>query len=342
MRFRTIAAILLAGASSLAAAPAPVDTLSPAAMSAILTKTATLRLAPDLSHLTPGERAAVDQLLQVGGILQRLYEDARHPAAERERNRLLDAPAAPRVRRSTALPALPGTDRHHARQPAGTLPAGRSRNARQERLPAGNHRRRGRDLPRHAPGRARRDPGRPHRRSPRDRRGAGHRSRHAATRAAGLRPAPVPRRQALGARRASRSEDPLRRAAGRRLGPAAGHGLPRTPACRRRRGGGRRRVRGLLAQPRPRSAVERLRERRRRLGDRTFRPSERPDRLLRDLRRRALRRQGVSFDEPAAARRGGHRRARQVARQSAEDRRRASPIRRTNGCGRRFRSGSTR
>ena len=48
-------------------------------MTAILEKTATLRLAPDLSHLTAGERAAVDHLLQVGGILQRLYEELASP-----------------------------------------------------------------------------------------------------------------------------------------------------------------------------------------------------------------------------------------------------------------------
>lgn len=91
MRLRSFAALLLAGASVLPAAE-PAATLSPAEMGAILKKTATLRLAPDLSRLTPGERAAVSHLLQVGGILQSLYEESRHPAAERERNRLLSEP----------------------------------------------------------------------------------------------------------------------------------------------------------------------------------------------------------------------------------------------------------
>ena len=97
MRFRLFAVLPVAGAMLLGAAapgatPAaePAAVLSPDETAAILQKTATLRLAPDLSRLTAGERAAVEQLLQVGGIFQRLYEDARHPEAERERNRLLD------------------------------------------------------------------------------------------------------------------------------------------------------------------------------------------------------------------------------------------------------------
>ncbi|MEO7795677.1 MAG: NUDIX hydrolase [Thermoanaerobaculia bacterium] len=115
MRLRTFALLLLSGSTGLSsaaepaakpasalsaaaaaastpAAAAPAAGLSAAEMKALLKKTATLRLAPDLSQLTTGERAAVDQLLQVGGILQWLYEDARHPEAERERNRLLGEP----------------------------------------------------------------------------------------------------------------------------------------------------------------------------------------------------------------------------------------------------------
>ena len=94
MRVPLLALLPLAGAAMLGAAEPPA-VLSPADATAILQKTSTLRLAPDLSHLTPGERAAVEQLLQVGGIFQRLYEDARHPAAEIERNRLLNEPRAP-------------------------------------------------------------------------------------------------------------------------------------------------------------------------------------------------------------------------------------------------------
>ncbi|MBA3461786.1 MAG: NUDIX hydrolase, partial [Deltaproteobacteria bacterium] len=44
----------------------------------IVDKTQTVRLAPDLSHLTAGERAAVAKLLEVGAIMQELYEEQRH------------------------------------------------------------------------------------------------------------------------------------------------------------------------------------------------------------------------------------------------------------------------
>ncbi len=93
-----LAAATLLGAAEPAAQvapPTPAPTLAPAERTAILQKTATLRLAPDLAHLTPGERAAVNHLLQVGGILQRLYEEARHPEAERERLLLLDEARSP-------------------------------------------------------------------------------------------------------------------------------------------------------------------------------------------------------------------------------------------------------
>lgn len=47
----------------------------------IIDKTQTLVLAPNLSHLQPGERAAVAKLLEVGHIFQKLYEQQRHPGA---------------------------------------------------------------------------------------------------------------------------------------------------------------------------------------------------------------------------------------------------------------------
>lgn len=49
----------------------------------ILAKTETIRLAPDLSPLTEGERAALKDLLEVGAIMQRLYEESRHHQALR-------------------------------------------------------------------------------------------------------------------------------------------------------------------------------------------------------------------------------------------------------------------
>ncbi len=47
----------------------------------IIDKTQTIRLAPDLSHLSEGERRAVAKLLEVGKICQRLYEAQRHTQA---------------------------------------------------------------------------------------------------------------------------------------------------------------------------------------------------------------------------------------------------------------------
>jgi hypothetical protein len=47
----------------------------------IIEKTQTIRLAPDLSRLSEGERNAVAKLLEVGKIFQKLYEDQRHVQA---------------------------------------------------------------------------------------------------------------------------------------------------------------------------------------------------------------------------------------------------------------------
>jgi hypothetical protein len=47
----------------------------------VLGATRTIRLAPDLSHLSAGERAALSKLMEVGGIFQRLFEEQKHPEA---------------------------------------------------------------------------------------------------------------------------------------------------------------------------------------------------------------------------------------------------------------------
>ena len=47
----------------------------------LIDKTQTIRLAPDLSKLTDGERKAVAKLIEVGQIFQKLYEEQRHPQA---------------------------------------------------------------------------------------------------------------------------------------------------------------------------------------------------------------------------------------------------------------------
>lgn len=49
--------------------------------SAILEKTLTVRLAPDLADLAAGERRAVALLIEAGGHLQRIYEDSLHAQA---------------------------------------------------------------------------------------------------------------------------------------------------------------------------------------------------------------------------------------------------------------------
>ncbi|HYI01064.1 NUDIX hydrolase [Hyalangium sp.] len=54
----------------------------------ILEKTQTIRLTPDLSTLTPGERTALSKLLEVGQLFQELYEDSRHRQALALRKRL--------------------------------------------------------------------------------------------------------------------------------------------------------------------------------------------------------------------------------------------------------------
>ncbi|HWP55511.1 MAG TPA: zincin-like metallopeptidase domain-containing protein [Pyrinomonadaceae bacterium] len=54
----------------------------------IIEKTQEIRLAPDLSQLSAGERAAVGKLLEVGKIFQDLYEDQRHKQALVARNNL--------------------------------------------------------------------------------------------------------------------------------------------------------------------------------------------------------------------------------------------------------------
>jgi hypothetical protein len=47
----------------------------------IVDKTQTIRLAPDTSQLSEGERKAVAKLIEVGHIFQKLYEQQRHPEA---------------------------------------------------------------------------------------------------------------------------------------------------------------------------------------------------------------------------------------------------------------------
>lgn len=91
MRLTKYLALAPLGAAVLALAPLgaqparPVTSYSSAQSRAILDRTQTIRLAPDLSHLSAAERQAVVKLIAVGRIFQDVYEDQRHPDALRIR-----------------------------------------------------------------------------------------------------------------------------------------------------------------------------------------------------------------------------------------------------------------
>lgn len=76
----------------------PVERSAP-----ILERTETIRLAPDLSHLTAGEQAAVRDLLAVGAIMQDLYEDALHHQALSARKKIENAPDTKQTRNLSDL-----------------------------------------------------------------------------------------------------------------------------------------------------------------------------------------------------------------------------------------------
>ncbi|HEY0174205.1 MAG TPA: hypothetical protein VGB98_24530 [Pyrinomonadaceae bacterium] len=69
---------------------------------ALLEKTGEVRLAPDTSHLTAGERRAVEKLIEVGKIFQSVYEEQRHERASESHaalvalDRRLGSPASTR------------------------------------------------------------------------------------------------------------------------------------------------------------------------------------------------------------------------------------------------------
>ena len=67
---------LITNAQSLPPRYWPIEKSQP-----LIDKTQTIRLAPDTSHLSPGERTAVAKLIEVGQIFQELYEQQRHPQA---------------------------------------------------------------------------------------------------------------------------------------------------------------------------------------------------------------------------------------------------------------------
>ena len=79
----------LAAAAVALATKLPPGYLDEKRSSEILAKTVTIRLDPDLSQLTPGEKEAVGFLLETGAILQDLYETSRHREAKTAYEELL-------------------------------------------------------------------------------------------------------------------------------------------------------------------------------------------------------------------------------------------------------------
>ena len=78
---RATASLLLALPLCLTGAEAAAAAWSPEQQKEVLDRTLVVRLAPDLSGLSAGERKAVGELLAVGAILQKVYESSRHPQA---------------------------------------------------------------------------------------------------------------------------------------------------------------------------------------------------------------------------------------------------------------------
>ncbi|MFQ5599483.1 MAG: NUDIX hydrolase [Candidatus Krumholzibacteriia bacterium] len=86
-------AALLCGYSTSAGQGLPEGYWSETASQRLLDKTLTIRIAPTLSGLTHSERLAVDKLIEVGEIFQKLYEESRHHQATQAHQELqaLDA-----------------------------------------------------------------------------------------------------------------------------------------------------------------------------------------------------------------------------------------------------------
>ena len=213
------------------------------------------------------------------GELVRLDDRLGHPAGHPEA--------------AVALPPVPGPDRDDARQPPRAVPAGRAAGAGAERVPGRHHTRGDRGIPRSRTPTSARHPRRAHRGAPCDGREPRPRSPGRARTGAlvALHAAVARQLDEL-----ARTPDPTRLYAvpyAVAYADAAGARASATSMRRRRGRTGRRGTRALPAQPRARPAHERLRERRCGVGHRPVPAPQRADRRVRDLRRRAVRREGV-------------------------------------------------
>ena len=83
------------GAATTPAGDLPDGWWDAARRDAVLSQMRTLRLAPDLSALTAGERAALDHLLAAGAVVQSLYERQTHPQADAAKALIAGLPAGP-------------------------------------------------------------------------------------------------------------------------------------------------------------------------------------------------------------------------------------------------------
>ena len=92
---------------------------TPEQVRAVLDRTQTTRLAPDISHLTPGERTAVAKLIEVGQIFQHLYELQRHRAAPAVRQSVQGQPDLATLYRLFQGPV--GTTMENRREPFVTV-----------------------------------------------------------------------------------------------------------------------------------------------------------------------------------------------------------------------------
>jgi len=95
MRITFFAALAIASAlpAPLIADELPPGYWPPERTPEVLDLTKTVRLAPALTDLTAGERRAVQELVEAGKTMQRIYEDARHPQALKAYDTLLDLSA---------------------------------------------------------------------------------------------------------------------------------------------------------------------------------------------------------------------------------------------------------
>ncbi|TFI58240.1 NUDIX hydrolase [Sphingomonas parva] len=85
----SLTALVFVPAPPLAAQqPSAAREWTPAQVQEILERTQTTRLAPSLTHLSPGEQTAVGKLVEVGRIFQNVYELQRHRSALQIRDAL--------------------------------------------------------------------------------------------------------------------------------------------------------------------------------------------------------------------------------------------------------------